>query len=137
MSGGVRDVHLYDCRVKSAATGAYFKTNLDRGGSIRRVRIHDVAIGEAESFINFTTAYQGYRGGKFPPDVRDVTIARVTCDRAKTGIRIVGVPEAPLRDITLRDVTLQHTTSAHEIAHVNNLKLERVRVNGAALDLGK
>ncbi|AHG87909.1 glycoside hydrolase family 28 [Gemmatirosa kalamazoonensis] len=133
MSGGVRDVHLYGCRVKSCATGAYFKTNLDRGGSIRRVRIHDVTIGEAESFINFTTAYQGYRGGKFPPDVRDVSLERVTCDHAKTGIRAVGVPDAPLRDLLLRDVTLTRADVPHEVKYVENLKLERVRVNGQLL----
>jgi hypothetical protein len=99
------------------------------------VRIHDVTIREAENFINFTTAYQGYRGGKFPPDVRDVVIERVTCDRAKNGIRAVGVPEAPLRDVVLRDVTLKSADVPHEVKHVTNLKLERVRVNGSPLTL--
>jgi polygalacturonase len=133
MSGGIRDVHLYDCRVGATFSGAYFKTNLDRGGSIRHVRIHDVTIREAESFINFTTAYQGYRGGKHPPDVRDVVIERVTCDRAKNGIRVVGVPESPIRDVTLRDVTLKSADVPHEIQHVANFKAERVRVNGTLL----
>ena len=133
MSGGLRNIHLYDCRVSSTFTGAYFKTNLDRGGSIRHVRIHDVTIGEAERFIDFTTAYQGYRGGQYPPDVRDVVIERVTCTKAKLGIRAVGVPQSPLRDVTLRDVTLTRAETPHEIAHVENLKLERVSVNGSTL----
>lgn len=133
MSGGVANVHLSDCRVSSTFTGAYFKTNLDRGGSIRHVRIHDVTIREAESVINFTTAYQGYRGGQHPPDVRDVVIERVTCDRAKHGIRCVGVPESPIRDVTLRDVTLKSVEMPTEIQHVANFRTERVEVNGESL----
>jgi polygalacturonase len=135
MSGGVRNVHLYDCRVSGTFTGIYFKTNLDRGGAITGVRIHDVTIGDAELFVNFTTAYQGYRGGRHLPDVRDVRIENVTCARAKTGIRIVGVPEAPIRDVTLRRVTLGATPAPHEIRHVANLVLDDVRINGAPLSL--
>jgi polygalacturonase len=135
MSGGIANVHLYDCRIGKTFSGAYFKTNLDRGGSIRHVRIRDVTIREAEHFINFTTAYQGYRGGKYPPDVRDVVIERVTCDRATNGIRCVGVPESPIRDVTLRDVTLRHAATPYEIQHVTNLTLRNVRVNGTVLAL--
>ena len=135
MSGGIRNVFLHDVRVGSTFTGIYFKTNLDRGGSITHVRIRDVTMREAELFVNFTTAYQGYRGGKFPPDVRDVRIERVTCERAKTGIRAVGVPEAPLRDLVLRDVTVRETPAPHEIRHVTGLRLENVRLNGAPLAL--
>jgi polygalacturonase len=135
MSGGLRNIHLYDVRVTSTFTGIYFKTNLDRGGSIRHVRIHDVRMGEAELFVNFTTAYQGYRGGDFPPDVRDVVIERVTCERAKTGVRIVGVPASPIRDVVLRDVTVGSTPAPHEVRHVAGLRTERVRINGAAVRL--
>jgi polygalacturonase len=135
MSGGVRNVFLRDVRVGKTFTGIYFKTNLDRGGSIRRVRIRDVPIGEAEIFINFTTAYQGYRGGQHPPDVGDVRIENVTCGAAKTGIRIVGVPEAPIRDVTLRNVELRSTPAPHEIRHVAGFRAENVRINGAPLSL--
>jgi len=135
MSGGVRNVFLHDVRVRKTFTGIYFKTNLDRGGSIRHVRIRDVPMGEAEIFINFTTAYQGYRGGQHAPDVGDVRIENVTCERAATGIRIVGVPAAPIRDVTLRNVVLRSTPAPHEIRHVTGFRAENVRVNGAPLSL--
>ena len=130
MSGGLRNVHLTDVRVTSTFTGIYFKTNLDRGGYIRHVRIRDVAIDEAELFVNFTTGYQGYRGGQHPPDVRDVLIERVRCGRAKaTGIRIVGVPDSPIRDVTLRDVSLGNVAQ-NEVKHVEGLRTERVTIAG-------
>jgi polygalacturonase len=135
MSGGIRNVFLHDIRVGKTFTGIYFKTNLDRGGAITHVRIRDVPMQEAELFVNFTTAYQGYRGGNHPPEVRDVRIERVTCRRAKTGIRAVGVPASPLRDLVLRDVRVDETPAPHEIRHVTGLRLENVRLNGAPLAL--
>jgi polygalacturonase len=135
MSGGVRNVFLHDIRVKKTFTGIYFQTNLDRGGSIRHVRIRNVPIGEAEIFINFTTAYQGYRGGRHAPDVGDVVIEDVTCDRAATGIRIVGVPQAPIRDVSLRNVRVGQTPAPHEIRHVAGFHTRNVRINGAPLSL--
>jgi polygalacturonase len=135
MSGGIRNVYLRDVRVDRTYTGIYFKTNLDRGGSIRHVRIRDVPIGQAEIFINFTTAYQGYRGGQHPPDVGDVRIENVTCERANTGIRIVGVPESPIRDVQLRNVTLASTPAPHEIRHVQGFAARDVRINGEPLAL--
>jgi polygalacturonase len=135
MSGGIRDVFVERVRVGKTYTGIYFKTNLDRGGSITRVRIRDVRVREAELFVNFTTAYQGYRGGQHPPEVRDVRLERVTCERATTGIRAVGVPESPLRDLVLRDVRVARAVTPHEIRHVAGLRLENVRLNGAPLTL--
>jgi polygalacturonase len=135
MSGGIRNVYLRDVRVDRTYTGIYFKTNLDRGGSIRHVRIRDVPIGQAEIFINFTTAYQGYRGGQHPPDVGDVRIENVTCGRASTGIRIVGVPQSPIRDVVLNDVRLDSTPAPHEIRHVQGFVARDVRINGERLSL--
>lgn len=135
MSGGIRNVYVRDVRVDRTYTGIYFKTNLDRGGSIRHVRIRDVPIGQAEIFINFTTAYQGYRGGAHPPDVGDVRIANVTCERANTGIRIVGVPQSPIRDVVLENVTLRSTPAPHEIRHVRGFVARDVRINGQPLAL--
>jgi polygalacturonase len=135
MSGGLRNIHVSDVRVGKTFTGIYFKTNLDRGGYIRHVRIRDVTMREAELFINFTTDYQGYRGGQHVPDVRDVVIERVTCGRAARGIRAVGVAAAPLREVTLRDVTIGTTPVPHEIRHVEGLRLDRVRINDAPVTL--
>ena len=135
MSGGLRNIYVDDVRVGRTFTGVYFKTNLDRGGYVNHVRIRNVPMREAEIFIHFTTDYQGYRGGKYPPDVRDVVIERVRCERASRGIRAVGVPDAPLRDILLRDVTLGSTPAPHEIRNVRDFRLENVRINGERLAL--
>jgi polygalacturonase len=134
MSGGLRNIHVRNVRVSSAVTGIYFKTNLDRGGSIRHVRISGVPMQDTDYFIHFTTAYHSYRGGTYPPDVRDVVIENVRTARSKSGIRIVGAPAAPLRDISLRDV---HVAGAapHEVRHVQGFRTRDVTIGGAPLAL--
>ena len=133
MSAGVRNVFLENCRLGKVETAIYFKSNLDRGGLVEHIRVRGMTVREAVRTIHFTTDYHGYRGGKFPTAFRDIEIERVTCERAGTGIRAVGVPDSPLRDITIRDVTIGTTANPNEIRHVAILRLTNVRVNGVLL----
>jgi polygalacturonase len=133
MSAGVRNVFLENCRLGKVETAIYFKSNLDRGGLVEHIRVRGMTVREAVRTIHFTTDYHGYRGGKFPTAFRDIEIERVTCGKAGTGIRAVGVPDSPIRDITMRDVTIGTTANPNEIRHVANLRLTNVRVNGVLL----
>ena len=130
MSAGVRNVFLENCRLGKVETAIYFKSNLDRGGLVEHIRVRGMTVREADRTIHFTTDYHGYRGGRFPTAFRDIEIERVTCGKAGTGIRAVGVPDSPLRDITMRDVTIGTTANPNEIRHVANLTLTNVRING-------
>lgn len=131
MSSGVRNVFMEDCRIGNATNSAiYFKSNLDRGGSVERVRIRNVSVGDAGTFIHFTTAYHGYRGGNAPTRFRDIVLEGITCRSAKRGIHAVGAPQAPLREVTLRGVTVERAGTPYEIRHVQDFRLEGVRVNG-------
>ena len=131
MSSGVRNVFMENCRIANATNSAiYFKSNLDRGGSVERVRIRDVTVGEAGTFIHFTTDYHGYRGGQSPTRFADIVLERITCRSAKKGVHAVGVPQAPLRDVVLSDITVEHAQNPYEIRNVENLRLRDVRING-------
>lgn len=129
MSGGLHDIHVQRITVSTAVTGVYFKTNLDRGAYIRHVRIRDVPMQETDYFIHFTTAYQGYRGGRHAPDVRDVVLENVSTVRSKSGIRIVGVPDAPIQDVALRNVHVRERAPV-EIRHVEGFVTRDATVGG-------
>lgn len=134
MSAGVRNVFLENCRLGKVETAIYFKSNLDRGGLVEHIRVRGMTVREADRAIHFTTEYHGYRGGQFPTVFRDIEIERVTCDRAGTGIRAVGVPAFPLRDIALRNVTIAAAEQPYEIRNVTNVTLHDVRINGKLLE---
>ncbi|HEX8429829.1 MAG TPA: glycoside hydrolase family 28 protein [Longimicrobium sp.] len=136
MSGGVRNVFMENCRIGNATnSGIYFKSNLDRGGSVENIHIRNVQVGDAGTFIHFTTEYHGYRGGNFPTRFQNVSLDGITCRSAKRGIYAVGVPQAVLRDITLRDITVARALQSHDIRNVHNFQLQRVLINGAAVEL--
>lgn len=133
MSGGASDIYVERLTVPHAEHAIYFKANLDRGGVIERVRVRSITVAETKSLIQFTTAYHSWRGGNFPPTYRDFVVSDVSCRKAEQALHIVGVPSAPVRDVTLSNVTVAEATKPDAIAHAVGLKLDAVRVNGRAL----
>jgi polygalacturonase len=133
MSGGVRNVFMENCRVGKVDSAIYFKANLDRGGHVENVWVRDISIEDAEAMIRFTTDYHGYRGNHYPPTFRDFLIEDVTCGHAEIAIDAVGVPDAPLQNITLRNIAVEKADEVKEIKHTKNWTMENVSVNGKSV----
>jgi polygalacturonase len=133
MSGGVRNVFAEDLEMDYAKVALNFKGNLDRGGAIERVRVRGVKVRKADTFIQFTTDYHGYRGGQHPPRFRDVVVEDATCAEAGQALHAMGVPAARLEDITLRRVAVARAEKKPELRHARRFALEEVAVNGAPL----
>ena len=133
MSGGVSDVRADRLTIENAGHAINFKGNLDRGGVVERVRVRDVTVGETNELIQFTTAYKGWRGGNAPPTFRDFVVENVSCRHANKALSIVGVPAAPVQDVRLANIQVAKADTPHEIAHVRNLTLDNVTVNGTRL----
>jgi polygalacturonase len=130
MSGGVSDVYVENYNIRQANHALYFKANLDRGGTIRRVFIRGIAIGEAATVITFTNSYHGYRGGTYPPHFEDVSIQNVACKYADTALHIIGHPEFPVRNVRLKDIDIDTAKTPFQIRGVDNLIFDNVRING-------
>lgn len=133
MSGGAHDIWVERLKVTSAEYGLYFKSNLDRGGVVERIRMREIEVQTTETLIHFTTDYHSYRGGQAPPTYRDLAVANVRCLHADKALHIVGVPEAPVQDVRLTDISVQTTSQDSEIAHVRDLRFNQVSVAGRLL----
>ncbi|MBD3276357.1 MAG: glycoside hydrolase family 28 protein [Candidatus Marinimicrobia bacterium] len=133
MSGGVRNVFMENCRVGEVDSAIYFKANLDRGGHVENVWVRDISVEDAEAMIRFTTDYHGYRGNHYPPTFRDFLIEDVSCQHAEIAIDAVGVPDAPLQNITLRNIAVEKADEVKEIKHTQNWTMENVSVNGQSV----
>ncbi len=130
LSGGIEDIHVDGYRMNRVSHGVYFKSNLDRGGAVRRVRIRGVRALEAESVIVFNNDYHGYRGGDAPTLFDDIEVADVACGKALVGLSIVGNPKAPIRNLSIRDVDIPQAQTPLRIRDVENLAFDAVRING-------
>jgi polygalacturonase len=136
MSGGVRHVYAEGLRIDLARIGVNFKSNLDRGGVVEGIWIRDIRIDTAaENAVRLETAYEGYRGGSFPPVFRNVVIEKVHCGRAGgEGVYIDGLDASPIANVRLLDVTVEKAARAALFRHTKELQLREVRVNGTAVE---
>ena len=133
MSGGIRDVYIEDNALIDVRNAIYFKSNLDRGGIVEKIRARNINIGEAESVVRFRTDYHGYRGDIHPPLFRDIIIEDVTCETAhEVVIEARGTTEAgTIRDVLIRNIIVHNGVDSVSIAGVINFKLENIMIGNA------
>jgi len=135
MSAGVRDVYMFNVHIKRCLSAIYFKSNLDRGGFIENIHVHDVQCDSARSaFIRFENNYHGSRGGHYPTLFNGFDIHDVNCTKSgEVGIYAVGVTGNPLKNITLKNVIVLHTPQAQIVDNAENLKYFNVVINGVVV----
>lgn len=132
MSGGVSDVFIERYAMGSVVHGAYFKSNMDRGGAITNIYIRDIAIGSAQAAISFTTDYHGYRGGNFPTKFDNVHIENLACGIATVGLSFIGSANAPLGRICVANTVIGRAKTPLRTRNAIGLRFSDVIVNGVA-----
>ncbi len=133
MSGGVSEVYVERYKMNDVVHGVYFKSNMDRGGSITDIFVRDIDINRAQAAISFTTDYHGYRGGNHPTQFDNVQISRLRCAEATVGLSMLGASGAPLKRIQIVDSVIVSAKTPLRSRHAEGMIFDRVRVNGAAL----
>jgi polygalacturonase len=146
MSGGARNLHVYDCSFIGTDIGLRFKTTRGRGGIVEKIYINNInmkdIVGEAILFDMYYAAKDPIplAGEKRePPKVemlpvteatpqfRDFHVNNITCDGAEKAVFIRGLPEMNVKDVYLENMVIK---SKHGIdctegsgVHFNNVKL--------------
>ena len=131
MSGSVRNVYMENCRVDSALSTVYFKSNLDRGGRIENIFVRNVQVDRAKgAFIRFESNYKGQRGNHFPPLFRNFVLENVVCKKADNyGIFAEGVSDSRLQNILLKNIRINHAKVGWRIRYADNFVMDNVRIN--------
>jgi polygalacturonase len=131
MSGGIRNVLVYDCDFLGTASGVRLKSARGRGGVVeniwcRDIRMHNIA-GEA---IVLTTSYKAWFGSDqgVAPTFRNITFENIKVNVAVTGIAIDGLPEQAIENLTFRDLDLVARRGLR-CTDARGLTLDRVFLN--------
>ncbi|MHC4070426.1 MAG: glycoside hydrolase family 28 protein [Planctomycetota bacterium] len=131
ISGGVRNVFIYDCNYDDGNI-LYCKSNLDRGGFIRDIYVKNLNVGKAR-ILRLRNNYHGYRGGNFPTDFRNINIENVHIKQGDDEtISCQGVEGALVYDVFIKDViidTLDKGPIMH-LRHAENVVLDNVVIAG-------
>jgi DNA sulfur modification protein DndE len=125
MSGGARNLFVYDCNFLGTDIGIRFKTTRGRGGVVEKVYIKNIRMNNiGGAAILFDMYYMAkdplamFAGADAPaidfqpvteatPQFKDIHIDGVVCKGAETGIFVRGLPEMNIRGITIENVSMQ------------------------------
>lgn len=144
MSGGVRNVLVQNCTFIGTACGLRFKTARGRGGVVENIHLRGIRMRAIEgSAIDFNFFYfsEGQATAPAPPVTEETPLFRnilfedIVSHGSKSALRLRGLPEMPLRDVTFRNVSLSAKLGA-DLAHAERIVFERVRIrpdNGEAV----
>ncbi|MES2418209.1 MAG: glycoside hydrolase family 28 protein [Bacteroidota bacterium] len=152
MSGGARNIFVYDCSFIGTDIGLRFKTTRGRGGVVEKIFVKNInmkdIVGEAILFDMYYAAIDPVplTGEKrtapkieiLPvteetPVFKDFHISNVVCDGASKAIFIRGLPEQSISNITLTDLSIK----AHEgidIQEAKNISLTNVNLIATAVN---
>lgn len=135
MSAGVENVYMENVHIARCYSGIYFKSNLDRGGYIRNVKVNNVVCDTVRSaFIRFETAYHGARGGYHPTSFENFSISNIRGGVSdECGIYAVGIEDKHLDGIELRNVDLEQVQVPYMIKYADNVRFKNVTVCGKTL----
>ncbi|WP_154792555.1 glycoside hydrolase family 28 protein [Occultella kanbiaonis] len=120
-SGGISDVVAYRCRMSSPDLGRALriKSNPERGGHIRDILFADIEVGEVrQAVLEVALDYGRVTAGGHPPYVCDIEVLRVTAEAAGCAVRLIGLPDAPIRRLRLRDCSFERLAGPDVVRHV-------------------
>jgi len=133
ISGGARNIFVERCRMDSPRLerALRFKTNAERGGTIERVAMRDVTVGEvAEAIVAADFYYEEGDTGAFTPALRDVDVRGVTSRKSRYAFLLRGYERSPIADVRVTDCTFDGVADTDVLEHVRDLVLTNVRQNG-------
>lgn len=107
MSGGVRNVFVHDCDFSGSMIGIRLKSSRARGGVVENVWYQDIELGRIkQQAITVHTDYKAYFGSDtgMAPTFRNIHIRDANCHKAAQAVRIVGLPEQAIENMTLENV---------------------------------
>jgi polygalacturonase len=139
MSGGARNIFVYDCLFDGTDIGLRFKTARGRGGVVENIYVKDIAMKDIVRDAIFFDMYYFMKpptpGEKVEvpavteatPQFRNFYINNIVCNGAERGIFVRGLPEMSIKNIWLNDIVLK-TKTGIEAIEANNINFKNIQL---------
>ncbi|MES2653169.1 MAG: glycoside hydrolase family 28 protein [Bacteroidota bacterium] len=146
MSGGAKNIFVYDCSFIGTDIGLRFKTTRGRGGVVEKIFIKNInmigIVGEAILFDMYYAAVDpiALKGDnreapkvvmlpvtEETPIFRDFYINNVACDGAAKAVFIRGLPELSISNIILENLNIKAKEGV-DIQEAKNITLSNVNL---------
>ena len=143
-AGGMRRMVVSHNTFSGTDTGLRFKSSIDRGGTTEKLFISDIAMNDigAEAIV-FQCDYVNRPAGddgstptyteeqrRWAPHFQDISISRVVCRGAKTGIKAAGIRGLDcVKGVSISDCTIVYRKTDKQIDTATaQLQLSNVRL---------
>jgi polygalacturonase len=129
--GGVHDVTVRDCTFDGGDNGIRIKSARDRGNTLTHFSFSHITMNNVTNPIVIDMYYSGGKNRTMQavtpttPHLSDVRISDVQITNSKNAGRILGLPEAPVTNITLSNITI-HSTSGMTVSDVKGCIFDHV-----------
>ena len=131
MSGGVRNVRVYDCFFDSTELGIRLKSMRGRGGIVENVDFDNIEINNIPGpAIQITTFYHATTippKSEVPPLFRDLKISNIRGTGNQLGLEMKGLSDAHLENILLENIDLA-ADSAMECTDISGITLNNIKL---------
>lgn len=140
MSRGVENVYVENCTFIGTDIGIRFKSAIGRGGVVKNVFIKNISMANIieEAFI-FTMGYvlhvlETLKTDKMDsslaediPEFKDIFMENIICNGAKTGIKINGLRELPIHDLSFKNIQIK-CQKALDLSLCKNINFDNVKL---------
>ncbi|HVG27970.1 MAG TPA: glycoside hydrolase family 28 protein [Acidobacteriaceae bacterium] len=116
VAGGAQNIHAERIHFKGTDQGIRIKANRDRGADVSNLSFKDIDMVDVKTAILISEYYpkvfpegevEGAPVTRLTPLFHDILIENVKATGAKVAGVIVGLPEAPVKNLILRNVHLE------------------------------
>ena len=145
MSGGAKNIFLYNCSFIGTDKGLRFKSTRGRGGIVENIYARDLIMKDIKDeavffdmyyFVQFATDGVRYTRPEVnagTPIFRNMHFDNISCNGAKKAIFIRGLPEMPVTGIHISNCTL-NAEAGVELVDAGNITFENIRFNISSKD---
>lgn len=137
-AGGLNNLVVSNCVFDSTTSALRIKSARGRGGIVQHVSYTDITIKNVKWPVFFSAYYPKEPANPADdtvtvataniPVYRDIQLKNINITNAETGLKIWGLPEAPIQDITFDNVLIAAKNSG-ELYNVRGVKFNRSKIN--------
>ncbi|HSV14131.1 MAG TPA: glycoside hydrolase family 28 protein [Tepidisphaeraceae bacterium] len=129
IAGGIRNVFVHDCNYAGLAAGISIKAKPGRGGTVENVFVDNVTMGNipGDAIQMMAEGSSSAKADRKPMTFRNIQMRNITCEQADTAVRMVGLADAPLREVVLENVNITAREGLYCTAS-NGVRLINVRI---------
>jgi len=137
MSGGVKKVVISNCVFDGTDRGIRIKSTRGRGGVVEDIQVDNIVMRDIkEEAVILDLMYS-----KMPPEplsertpiFRNISISNMTVTNVKIPIKICGLEESPITDISLTNLNLKATEEC-VFQNCQRIRMRDVFVNGKEIE---